>query len=124
MLVLACSRRAEPPSEGSTGAAAPATVPAQASLRDRDEPGRLEVVLEPRKIAGLHDVVQVVVGQELTCARQVEGAVYCWGRLDAHETQAGHPRRITRLDGAHLFPDRDAYIGAVVGTDWLTPRVK
>ncbi|MCY1013638.1 RCC1 domain-containing protein [Nannocystis pusilla] len=120
MLVLACSRRADPPSEGSTGSAAPSTVPSQTPLSARDEPGHLEVVLEPRKIAGLHDVVQVVVGQELTCARQVEGAVYCWGRLDDPETQTGDPRRITRLDGAHLFPDRDAYIGAVVGADWLT----
>jgi hypothetical protein len=120
VLVLACSRRAEPPSEGSTGAAAPSTVPAQVRPSDRDEPRHLEVVREPRKVAGLHDVVQVVVGQELTCARRVEGAVYCWGRLDGQETQAGDPRRITRLDGAHLFPDRDAYIGAVVGTDWLT----
>src|SRR5690606_17439421 len=76
-----------------------------------------ELVSRPRKIAGLNEVHNLVVGRRGSCAQRLDGSVYCWGRSWASDEGAayGPVRRVSRLHGARLFHDSMSdEVGAVV----------
>lgn len=70
--------------------------------------GRQVPVVEPRRVANLDEVTEIAVGSHQSCARERDGAVHCWGMsLEPDGSWSGMPSRIARLEGMHLFQDRN-----------------
>lgn len=83
--------------------------------RQLDGADRRDVLDSPRVVEGVERIVEIAVGPDLSCARQAEGAVYCWGRLAGGDGWTGTPRRMAQLDGAALIQDEVAgELGVIV----------
>lgn len=75
--------------------------------RQVDGPRVQEVVATPHGIAGLGPVAEVTVASDMSCARQVDGEIVCWGELELGEW-SGTPQTLEWLKGARLGETDDA----------------
>jgi len=83
----------------------------------RDEDGALEFVAEPQQVPGLNQIVQIEAGQFHTCARDIDGSVYCWGKNENKQADysnvnpGANPFALLPVQAADIEPAIDLVAG-------------